>query len=37
MIDANDEELTQEQVLINTSLLEIYGTQRYLQDYLEII
>jgi hypothetical protein len=37
MIDADYEEPTQEQILINTSLPEIYRTQRYLQDYPEII
>jgi hypothetical protein len=36
-MDADYEEPTQEQVLINTSSPEIYGTQRYLQDHPEII
>jgi hypothetical protein len=37
IMDADDEELTQEQILTNTSSPEIYGTQRYLQDHPEII
>jgi hypothetical protein len=37
MMDADNEEPTQEQVLIDTSSSEIYGTQRYLQDHPEII
>jgi hypothetical protein len=37
MMDADHEEPTQEQVLIDTSSPEIYGTQRYLQDHPEII
>jgi hypothetical protein len=36
-MDADHEELTQEQVLIDTSSPEIYRTQHYLQDHLEII
>jgi hypothetical protein len=37
IIDADDEEPTQEQILTNTSSPEIYRTQRYLQDHPEII
>jgi hypothetical protein len=37
MIDADDEEPTQEQILTDTSSPEIYETQHYLRDHPEII